>query len=1025
MRHLFKQHIISLVLVLAMAEALLPSAMAVGGYQFSIVEMRQSGDDITMYLTRFSSDWTVDTRTYSAGQYIVSMDGETHTAESAVNLRQSGGKIHYILLVDISGSIHRSAEKGNISEADAINAALKRFYGNLDANEYVTVIPFGNSGANVVAREQQKAALASLPELSFRDNYTHMFEAIVTGANIYADNPEKYARTAMIMITDGTDDYTNSNASMENADHWTYAQAKEKMLAANVPFYALMFSRDKGNQDQVNALAASTNGATAVVDTAHIGERFTNLQSITRNSSVLTLKLEQEAEAPMTQVIPTRFIVSVDAANSPKTPERLFDVDWSKVTAMKEPLDLFLERFQVGTITEDDNEILVNTEPGATVTFSMNSRQLASVVADSRGMALWRFEQRFQPDQEIVVYARDAKGNDKFEDEKSKNHQENPCTVKVGKSPRAPITVTLAKELVESGYEYFGDPLIMTVNGEPGQRVEITWAADDVEQKVFEKTLQNNGALSLRLDFAEMNGIDKNDIYGGNIIARYTDGLGVSCAGASEGSLTWHREKPAEADTSIEQPLPVASLTADSSTWTLQTEPGAVVRVLWDETHADEKTADASGMVTFDVPERMREEQEVTVTAIDTAGNHSLPLSYRIGRSIRDEISIDQMREALFDNKLPVRGHAMAGQTVAITWTPLSDSSQQITHTVTANEQGIFSDVFTMDECALGEGSITVAYADGRAYEKLVRVNAVAWASPTPEPSATPTPIPATPTPAPIVTASTETEAAPEATAEPEGSGSIVAQLQGLLHGDTAALRNPLVWVILGAIFLLIILIVVLIVLSRKRRSSGNDQIESVNLQSNPEIQAYRSSPTIRRSEVPKGNVQDTNATRPMQVDRREPHQTAKMNEPDRQRGTANMDAGPRAIISTGTVRLGTEKAPSPSGTGTVRLGSEDNLKLTFEITHGDSDEKIRRVVPIRNKLVVGRIAPADLVIDDNAVSGKHLLIERENQQVFVSDSSSSNGTLLNGQRLTSRQPLKDGDQLIIGRSMIIVHINY
>jgi hypothetical protein len=59
----------------------------------------------------------------------------------------------------------------------------------------------------------------------------------------------------------------------------------------------------------------------------------------------------------------------------------------------------------------------------------------------------------------------------------------------------------------------------------------------------------------------------------------------------------------------------------------------------------------------------------------------------------------------------------------------------------------------------------------------------------------------------------------------------------------------------------------------------------------------------------------------------------------------------------------------------------------------------------------------------DRGVSRAHATLTYQNSQLTVVDLNSSNGTLLNGERLVPERPymLKDGDELILGRLPIAV----
>ena len=76
-----------------------------------------------------------------------------------------------------------------------------------------------------------------------------------------------------------------------------------------------------------------------------------------------------------------------------------------------------------------------------------------------------------------------------------------------------------------------------------------------------------------------------------------------------------------------------------------------------------------------------------------------------------------------------------------------------------------------------------------------------------------------------------------------------------------------------------------------------------------------------------------------------------------------------------------------------------------------------RRNLPVRDGFTIGRVAPADLVIDDSKASRRHARIVVDNGVVEIEDLGSSNGTLLNGKPVT-RRVLRGGDQLQIGKTV-------
>ncbi len=68
-----------------------------------------------------------------------------------------------------------------------------------------------------------------------------------------------------------------------------------------------------------------------------------------------------------------------------------------------------------------------------------------------------------------------------------------------------------------------------------------------------------------------------------------------------------------------------------------------------------------------------------------------------------------------------------------------------------------------------------------------------------------------------------------------------------------------------------------------------------------------------------------------------------------------------------------------------------------------------------RSGLVIGRAASADLILDHPLVSREHCRLILRSDRTFVQDAGATNGTFINGQRVTTQLPLLAGDVLTIG----------
>jgi signal transduction histidine kinase/pSer/pThr/pTyr-binding forkhead associated (FHA) protein len=71
-------------------------------------------------------------------------------------------------------------------------------------------------------------------------------------------------------------------------------------------------------------------------------------------------------------------------------------------------------------------------------------------------------------------------------------------------------------------------------------------------------------------------------------------------------------------------------------------------------------------------------------------------------------------------------------------------------------------------------------------------------------------------------------------------------------------------------------------------------------------------------------------------------------------------------------------------------------------------------------KLGIGRDASNQIQVHDTEVSRRHAEIHNDGTVCVVVDLGSSNGTFINGQRVTERQPLTSGDRLQVGATMML-----
>lgn len=75
----------------------------------------------------------------------------------------------------------------------------------------------------------------------------------------------------------------------------------------------------------------------------------------------------------------------------------------------------------------------------------------------------------------------------------------------------------------------------------------------------------------------------------------------------------------------------------------------------------------------------------------------------------------------------------------------------------------------------------------------------------------------------------------------------------------------------------------------------------------------------------------------------------------------------------------------------------------------------------VTSPLVVGRSPDADLVIDDPYASDLHLRFGMQEGHMMLHDLGSTNGTYVNGRRVTAPMELSKGDTVQVGRTILEV----
>ena len=111
--------------------------------------------------------------------------------------------------------------------------------------------------------------------------------------------------------------------------------------------------------------------------------------------------------------------------------------------------------------------------------------------------------------------------------------------------------------------------------------------------------------------------------------------------------------------------------------------------------------------------------------------------------------------------------------------------------------------------------------------------------------------------------------------------------------------------------------------------------------------------------------------------------------------------------------------AGAPAGAGAKSGGrGGGRTALRLKVVEPASDRG--KTYDLGDELTAGRASGCQISLpDDTYVSQLHARIFRRDGQVYVEDLGSTNGTFLNRKKVSSPQPLRRGDRLQIGKTVL------
>ncbi len=109
----------------------------------------------------------------------------------------------------------------------------------------------------------------------------------------------------------------------------------------------------------------------------------------------------------------------------------------------------------------------------------------------------------------------------------------------------------------------------------------------------------------------------------------------------------------------------------------------------------------------------------------------------------------------------------------------------------------------------------------------------------------------------------------------------------------------------------------------------------------------------------------------------------------------------------------------TPEAGQRLSLPPEPSVWVQLSITTGGAAEQAVEK-GLTSSLLVGRAEECDVCIDDAKLSRRHFVIEKDGEDLYITDLHSRNGTMLNGIRVVDRQKLTNGDKIWAGLSDIV-----
>jgi len=94
----------------------------------------------------------------------------------------------------------------------------------------------------------------------------------------------------------------------------------------------------------------------------------------------------------------------------------------------------------------------------------------------------------------------------------------------------------------------------------------------------------------------------------------------------------------------------------------------------------------------------------------------------------------------------------------------------------------------------------------------------------------------------------------------------------------------------------------------------------------------------------------------------------------------------------------------------------KDNNRMQWFL-EGELRDNSPWIIPVQDNFSIGRLETSDLILSSSLVSRKHAKLLIQDEDLYITDLQSSNGTFINGKEQSGQNLLRNGDLLKIGIS--------